>query len=120
MPHVCRITISTAHQRLHHEHTLSPELSDEIMDGQILPLLHPLQHDVQYHKAPSPAHTSTAVHQQGRGVRDRMLPSHYLDEVQQREGVDGYTVVRPDSVVELGDLELAAITAGGLWGWLLV
>ena len=95
---------------LHHQDSLLPQFTHILINVDGLLCLYPLQHVVQGDEGASPAHTSTAVHQQqilpGVGVG---LP-HSLDKANHGEGISRHSMVGPGKIMVLGHFQ-----GGSVW-----
>ena len=93
---------------LHHQHSLGPHLLYELINVEILPIFHPLQHGVKSDEGARPAHTGAAVHQQGRAC-GRMCFANTLDEVKHAGLVVRNSMVWPGCEVEVSHFQLSSI-----------
>ena len=71
--------------------------------------LHLLHHHVQEDKGPRAAHPRTAVHQQWLVQGDGVLLTHTTDKPDEGHDILRHPVVRPASVVELGDYHVPRV-----------
>ena len=94
-----------SHQCLHKEDSVLPDVQDAVIDVNFLILFHSVQHDVQDNEGPCSPHTSTAVDQEGLGVTQRVSIADSTSEIDEGHSIGGYSVIRPDGVVELSHLK---------------
>ena len=93
--------VSTLYLSLNHEDSLSSQLFEKLKDVKIFFSLHSLQHAVQDNEGSCPPYSSTAVDQQGAGIRVRMSCTHTFDKIDKNNSILRYTMVRPASEVKL-------------------
>ena len=89
------VCIIRSYHCLHHQHSLLPQVSDKLIDVYCVLRSYPLQHGVQCDEGASPAHTSTAVHQQSVLLGVRMAFPHSPDEVDHGKGIGRHPMIRP-------------------------
>ena len=100
---------STAYLGLHHLHALGTQFPEALVHTESALCLHLLHHHIQEDKGPRAAHPRTAVHQQWLVQGDGVLLTHTTDKPDEGHDILRHPVVRPASVVELGDYHVPRV-----------
>ena len=103
----------TTYQGLHHEYTLGPHVTQELIHIDCVLSLHPLQHAIQQDEGSCPTHTSTAVYQHGRTILLVALP-HTTNEGNEGGGKLGHSVIRPAKEVIVSHIQGRCVRFGCL------
>lgn len=97
--------VTKCHLCLDQQDSMDSDFSHKLVYVEIFLSLHSLKHAVQHNKCPSSAHSSTAVDQQGSGVRHWMSCPHSLNEIDEYYSILRHPVVRPTHEMKLSHLQ---------------
>ena len=94
---------------LHHQNPFGSHVMQEFVHIHRVLSLHPLEHAIQEDEGACPAHTSTAVYQQGVAIIFVVSLLYSTDESSERSGKLGHSMIRPGGEVILGHLQWFSI-----------